>query len=81
MLIESDEPWLQINGAFVAGEIGEENAALTSHLADLLLSPHHQVVRQAVDALSYTETESGVEILQRLNHLILEDRSTCRARK
>ena len=75
-LIESDEPWLQINGAFVAGEIGTENAALSSHLANLLLSPHHQVVRQAIDALSYMETESGVEILQRLNHLILEDRST-----
>ena len=27
-LIESDEPWLKINGVFVAGEIGEENAAL-----------------------------------------------------
>lgn len=69
-LMESEDPWLQVNAAFVAGEIGVGTSELTYHLKRLLQSPHHQVVRQAIDALALTKIGDDRDLLQRLKNLV-----------
>ncbi len=47
-LLGHDDPWIQINAAFGAGELGLD---AIDRIAPLLGSPHQQVVRQALDAI------------------------------
>ena len=73
-LMELKDPWLQVNAAFVAGEIGVGTSELTSHLKKLLQSPHHQVVRQAIDALALTKIDDDRDLLQQLKNLVSNKR-------
>ena len=55
-----DDPWMQINAGFVLGEIGGDEAV--DALVRQLQSPHHQVVRQALDALSCVRDQINVAL-------------------
>ena len=50
-LLGHDDPWMQINAAFALGEMGPLAKVCVPRIAELLDSPHSQVVRQALDAL------------------------------
>ena len=52
-VLPSSDPWIQINAAFAIGEINEYPERTLSALLRLLDSPHHQVVRQVLDALAF----------------------------
>ena len=69
-LIESGDPWLQVNAAFVAGEIADSKSELSALVAKLLESPHQQVVRQAIDALAFMQSPDSQKVLQRLERLV-----------
>ena len=69
-LIDSGDPWLQVNAAFIAGEIGDGKSELSAPVARLLESPHQQVVRQAIDALTFMQSPDYRSVLQRLERLV-----------
>ena len=69
-LIDSGDPWLQVNAAFVAGEIEDSKSELAAPVARLLESPHQQVVRQAIDALSFIQSPDYQNVLRRLERLV-----------
>ena len=69
-LIESGDPWLQVNAAFVAGEIADSKSELSTLVAKLLESPHQQVVRQAIDALAFMQSPDSQKVLHRLERLV-----------
>ena len=72
--IKSNDPWLQINAAFAAGEIGVNDDEFASNLFDLLQSPYHQVVRQAIDAITFMKVNNRQRILRQLKDLVLHKR-------
>ena len=69
-LIDSGDPWLQVNAAFIAGEIGGGKSELSTPVARLLESPHQQVVRQAIDALAFMQSPDYQNVLRRLERLV-----------
>ena len=69
-LIESGDPWLQVNAAFVAGEITSGESERYHCVTELLESSHHQVVRQAIDALSFIKLNDHCNILRQLKKLV-----------
>ena len=73
-LIKSNDPWVQLNAAFIAGEIGVHDDEISCGLLDLLQSPHHQVVRQAIDAIAFAKLNNYQGILRQLKELILNKR-------
>ena len=73
-LIKSNDPWLQVNAAFSAGEIGVSDDEFASNLFDLLQSPYHQVVRQAIDAITFMNVNNHRIILRHLKDLLLHKR-------
>ncbi len=73
-LIKSNDPWLQVNAAFVAGEIGVSDDEFAPNLFDLLQSPYHQVVRQAIDAITFMKVDNHRRILRHLKDLVLHKR-------
>ena len=73
-LIKSNDPWLQVNAAFAAGEIGVSDDELASYLFDLLQSPYHQVVRQAIDAITFMRVNNPRGVLLQLKDLVLHKR-------
>ena len=73
-LIKSNDPWLQVNAAFVAGEIGVSDDEFAPNLFDLLQSPYHQVVRQAIDAITFMKVHNHRRILRHLKDLVLHKR-------
>jgi hypothetical protein len=73
-LIKSNDPWLQVNAAFAAGEIGVSDDEFASNLFDLLQSPYHQVVRQAIDAITFMKVHNHRRILRHLKDLVLHKR-------
>ena len=62
VLLRHEDPWMNINGAWIVGELGLADNSLVEGLAGLLLHHDQHVVRQAVDALGAL----GCEI----NHLL-----------
>ncbi len=50
-MCEHDDPWIQINAAFVLGELGPAARNALPALVELLQSPVSAVVRQALDAI------------------------------
>ena len=50
-LLTNADPWMQINAAFALGEMGTAAKGCVAKLAQLLDSPHSQVVRQTLDAI------------------------------
>ena len=73
-LIKSNDPWLQVNAAFAAGEIGVSDDELASNLFDLLQSPYHQVVRQAIDAITFMKVNNHRGVLLQLKDLVVHKR-------
>lgn len=57
-LLSERDPWLDVNIAFALGEIGHESESVLSALEKLLQSEHHQVVRQAVDAIAFLQPDA-----------------------
>ena len=57
-LAELGDPWLNVNIAFVLGEIGVMNDAVAKLLKQLLASEHQQVVRQAIDAIGFIRSDA-----------------------
>ena len=74
-LIKFDDPWLQVNAAFIAGEIGINDHELSRNVSKLLHSPYHQVVRQAIDALTFMEVNDVEGVLRQLKELVMHKRS------
>ena len=64
-LCEHDDPWIQINAAFVLGELGPDAANALPALVGLLRSPVSAVVRQALDAIG----SLGVDIASALDEI------------
>ena len=74
-LIKFDDPWLQVNAAFIAGEIGINDPELSRNVSKMLHSPYHQVVRQAIDALTFMEVNDAEGVLRQLKELVMHKRS------
>ena len=73
LLIKSNDPWVQLNAAFIAGEIGVHDDEISCGLLDLLQSPI-TVVRQAIDAIAFAKLNNYQGILRQLKELILNKR-------
>ncbi len=71
-LVEIDDPWLQINTSFALGELGCASKEVVSYLTKLLASPHHEVVRQALDALAPMASHLDEDCFLEIQRLILE---------
>ena len=57
-LVELNDPWLNVNVAFALGEIAVMNDQVREVLSQLLASEHQQVVRQAIDAISFIQADA-----------------------
>lgn len=51
-LLDHDDSWIAINAAFALGQIGGPAARAVQHLAMLLHSPDHRVVRAVLEAIA-----------------------------
>ena len=71
-VIETDDPWLQINASFALGEIGVLNDRVQFHLLKLLRSKHHEVVRQALDTLAIFAIHLNEKCLSEITKLVCE---------
>ena len=72
-LIKSNDPWAQLNAAFIAGEIGVHDDEISCGLLDLCNLPI-TVVRQAIDAIAFAKLNNYQGILRQLKELILNKR-------
>lgn len=67
-LCAHDDPWIQINAAFILGELGPDAEDSLTALVGLLASPVSAVVRQALDAIGSigVRIEEALDAIERL---------------
>jgi hypothetical protein len=69
-LLESEDPWIQINAMFILGEIGYESEEIVEAISKLLDSSHQQVVRQALDTLACMPNQINKKCLSSISNLL-----------
>ena len=71
-IIETGDPWLQINASFGLGEIGISNDRVQLCMLKLLRSQYHEVVRQALDTLASMAIHLHEKCFSELKRLVCE---------
>ena len=71
-LLDSHDPWIQINGIFIIGEIGYSSEKIVEILSKFLQSPHQEVIRQTLDALAVMPNQITSACLSAISALLKE---------